>query len=101
MDSYLENEDSCIQIYFLIGSTDDSLFKISVLLYRNHFLDLTDIIVFESNALTSDSKSLVSFALIENDRLVLKLFKKSGAENTLVKMIAPWIESGMFALCKY
>ena len=95
MDSFLESQDACIQIEFLIGTMDDTLFKVSVLLYSNNFLDLADIVIFESNALASDTKSLLSFALIENDRLLLKLFKKSGAENTLLKITSPWIESGI------
>jgi hypothetical protein len=94
LDQFLESRDACIQVDFLIGTMDDTLYKVSVLLYSNDFLDIGDIVVFEYNALApsqSDAaKALVAFTLIEHDRLILKLFKKNSFENLLLKMVVPW-----------
>ena len=79
---------------------DDTLYKITILLYSNDFMDIGEIVVFESGALLFDqslhsssetaAKALVAFTLIEEDRLILKLFKKNSFENLLLKMTVPW-----------
>lgn len=72
---------------------DDTLYKISILVYSNDFMAVGEIVVFESAAQSQSdaaAKALVAFTLIEEDRLILKLFKKNSFENLLLKMAVPW-----------